>query len=143
MKLTITCVISTFLTILFLQVCNCKIHIWLGVKNFCISVTTFCGKRFDDWFQPTIIFTFKLKWVHLTKNSGTLLRTVIIDPNSKFRPKSIFWEPNHWSEKLRWSLKMTAKYDLLGVFYDMYMCQATWSVRKMLKNVLHALKLQI
>ena len=38
---------------------------------------------------------------------------------------------------------MTEKYDLSGVFYDMYMRQATGTVRKLQKSVLHALKPQI
>ena len=29
---------------------------------------------------------------------------------------------NHWLEKLHWTLKMTAKYYLVGLFYDMYNC---------------------
>ena len=40
-------------------------------RKYRISVTTFWGRRFDDWFQPKTIFSLKLKWVHLAKIVGT------------------------------------------------------------------------
>ena len=52
---------------------------------------------------------------------------------------------NHWSEKLRWHLKMTTKYDLFGVvlWHVLYIPQATRNVRKSQKGPLLSHESQI